>query len=114
MVGEKPARVHCNTCKTQHAYKANPPSETKKRAPREGGAAAPKAAGGRTRTSKYQALLNSKDMAQARTYSIKETYAPGDVLNHPSFGVGVTTAIKDATKIEVLFENGTKVLVHGR
>ena len=28
--------------------------------------------------------------------------------------VGVTTAVKDDTKIEVLFEGGPKVLVHGR
>src|SRR5688572_25212638 len=31
MVGDKPVRVLCNTCKAQHGYKPNKPSETAKR-----------------------------------------------------------------------------------
>jgi hypothetical protein len=109
MVGEKPARVHCNTCQAQHMYKPNKPGETTKTAkPR-------KAPGtGKVRASTYQKLLNDKDMSQAKRYSPKETYAPGDVVEHPNFGVGVTTAIKDGAKIEVLFEAGMKMLVHSR
>ena len=101
MLGEKPARVHCNTCNSQHAYK---PSEPVKAA----------AQPGKTRPSKYQGLLKGSNAATPKAYSAKEKYQPGDVLNHPSFGVGVTTAVKDGTKIEVLFETGSKLLVHGR
>ena len=50
----------------------------------------------------------------AKKYSPKDTFKPGDLVQHPSFGLGVATALKDATKIEVLFEEGAKVLVHGR
>jgi len=53
-------------------------------------------------------------MENPRPYSPNDKYQPGDVLKHPSFGVGVTTAIKDGTKIEVLFEGGSKLLIHGR
>jgi hypothetical protein len=53
-------------------------------------------------------------MSAAKTYSSKDTYEPGDVLQHPTFGFGVATAVKDGTKIEVLFESGSKVLIHGR
>jgi hypothetical protein len=113
MVGEKPMRVHCNTCKTQHAYRPHPPAEPRKKAAKAEGGAAPKPTG-RTRASKYQTLLNSKDMALAKAYSIKDIYAPGDVVKHPSFGVGVVTALKDGTKVEFLFETGPKLLVHGR
>ena len=114
MVGDKPARVHCNTCNAQHNYKPNKPGGAAKKArlrdpavPRE-----PRVA--KARPSHYQKLLNSKDMSLAKRYSTKDSYAPGDVLQHPNFGVGVTTAIKDGTKIEVLFEGGMKMLVHGR
>jgi hypothetical protein len=58
--------------------------------------------------------LNSRSTAVAKTYSPKDKYEPGDVLEHPTFGRGVTTAIKDGTKIEVLFEMGAKTLIHGR
>ena len=32
---------------------------------------------------------------------------------HPSFGEGVVQATRGATKVEVLFEAGTKLLVQG-
>src|SRR5207244_3537620 len=91
MIGGKPARVHCSKCNTQHAYKAQQPVP-----------------------SRYKSLFKGKDKAVARTYSSSERYAPGDVMQHASFGLGVATAVKDHTKIEVLFEGGSKVLVHGQ
>jgi hypothetical protein len=102
IVGQKPARVHCNTCQAQHTYKPYEP----------GAGSVPQPP--KTRANRYQALLKGKDMTLARSYSTKESYSPGDVMQHPTFGFGVTTAIKDHTKIEVLFESGPKVLVHGR
>jgi hypothetical protein len=101
MVGVKPARVHCNTCQSQHAYKASEPTK------------APARAGG-TRPGRYKTLLATSNPTEAKTYSPKDTYRAGDVLQHPMFGVGVTTAVKDISKIEVLFEAGPKLLVHGR
>src|SRR5262249_14578619 len=114
MVGNKPARVHCNTCRSQHAYRAQPPGETLRRAAsgEPGDGAIP-----RTRTprkNRYQTLLNGSASRPAKVYSIKEKYQAGDLLEHPIFGRGVATAVKDETKIEVLFESGSKTLVHGR
>ena len=112
MVGDKPARVHCNTCNAQHTYKAYKPGEAPGARRREvGDGQAPQAP--KARASRYQSLLK-KNTGTAKTYSIKDRYAPGDVVDHPSFGCGVATAVKDGTKIEVLFEGGSKVLVHGR
>ena len=69
---------------------------------------------GRAQASRYHALLKGKDMAVAKSYSSKDRYLPGDVMEHPSFGIGVATAVKNGTKVEVLFEAGSKVLVHGQ
>src|ERR1051325_4063361 len=112
LVGDKPARVHCNTCKSQHTYKANPPNTSTRPTRARTGRSdsdAPK-----TRATKYQTLLKGKDMAGAKSYSSKETYEAGDVLEHPTFGTGVATAVKEGSKVEVLFESGSKVLIHGR
>jgi len=100
MVGNKPARVHCNTCGSQHAYKASEPGKP--------------AATGKARPSRYKSVMKTADVAAAKPYSPKDKYEPGDVLQHPSFGVGVATAVKDGTKVEVLFESGSKLLVHSR
>src|SRR5690349_18062790 len=114
LVGDKPARVHCNTCGSEHSYKASAPATSTRRSSSSEGSAATPRPPGRGRTSKYQALMNSKGTTAPKTYSPKERYEEGDVLEHPTFGRGVATAVKDATKIEVLFENGSKLLVHGR
>ena len=42
-------------------------------------------------------------------------YGPDTQVGHIlTIVVGVATAVKDATKIEVLFESGPKLLAHGR
>jgi hypothetical protein len=69
---------------------------------------------GRARPSRYHTLLKGKDMSVAKSYSSKDQYLLGDVMAHPDFGIGIATAIKDGTKVEVLFEAGSKVLIHGR
>ena len=113
MAGDKPARVHCNTCRSQHSYKPNPPGAARRSVSRDA-SGAPARQPAKGRTSRYQSLLNSKGTAAAKAYSPKDRYEAGDVLEHPTFGRGVTTAVKDGTKIEVLFENGSKTLVQGR
>jgi hypothetical protein len=114
IVGDKPARVHCNTCQAQHNYKPFRPGEAPRqvREREERGPRGPQA--GHARPSHYKELLKGRELAMARRYSPKETFKPGDLVEHPSFGLGVATALKDTTKIEVLFEEGAKVLVHGR
>src|SRR5438067_14243 len=109
LVGDKPARVHCNTCQSQHSYKAHAPTPATRTARTREPGAAPK-----TRATKYQTLLRDKEAAVAKNYSFKEVYEPGDVLEHPNFGRGVATAVKEGNKVEVLFESGSKVLIHGR
>ena len=109
MVGDKVARVNCNTCKSQHIYRPQPPRSTPKR---EGTGSAPKT--GKTRATRYESLLKSKDASSSRTYSFEIKYDAGDILEHPKFGRGVVMAVKDVTKIEVLFESGSKLLVHAR
>jgi hypothetical protein len=111
MVGNKPTRVHCNTCESKHAYK---PSEPANAAPRQlqsetGNGAKPV----RLPANRYKALLKKSDTAVAKKYSPKDRYETGDVLEHASFGRGFATAVRGGTKIEVLFETGSKLLIQG-
>ena len=67
----------------------------------------------RAPVNRYKALLKKSDTGAAKQYSSKDKYQTGDVLEHASFGRGIATAVKGGTKIEVLFESGSKVLVQG-
>jgi hypothetical protein len=66
------------------------------------------------RASQYEKLLEGNDMSAVKPYSPKEKYNSGDVVEHPTFGLGVTMVLKEGAKIEVLFKDGPKLLVHGR
>jgi hypothetical protein len=113
MVDTKITRVHCNTCNGQHAYRATAPGS------RTAGGSAGKASA-RAKAEKapkrndYEALLRGRTAASARPYATTERFAPGEVISHAAFGLGVVTAERDSVKIDVHFPDGPKVLMHGR
>jgi hypothetical protein len=112
IVDGKPAKVECQGCHKQHQYRANPPGESAPKAPRakkSRAAATPEA----PPPPDYETLLAGRG-GEARTYSPNDRYAVGDVLRHPSFGVGVVAATPAANRIEVAFPSERKFLVHDR
>ncbi|HFE47306.1 MAG TPA: hypothetical protein ENJ18_17765 [Nannocystis exedens] len=63
---------------------------------------------------KWGETLEGADLAGARAYSMRETFAEKDLVEHPRFGVGYVVATQGPQKIEVLFEAGVKTLAMGR
>jgi hypothetical protein len=106
MVGPAPVKVQCNTCRTVHRHR--PPA-----------GAAPRArpAGSRP-SSRAQAVSFDEMLASrrgpARRYLPAESFALGDVVDHPSFGRGFVSADKGAGKVEVTFRDAVRTLVHGK
>jgi hypothetical protein len=43
-------------------------------------------------------------------YQISDTYREGDLVNHPSFGLGVVTKIISGRKMEVIYETSKKLM----
>jgi hypothetical protein len=125
IVGEDIKRVHCNTCLSKHIYRAyepgNAPKVTrttslKSSRTKTGVSRATKKIGvaGMMRASDYELILRGRDLTAVKRYSFRDQYGAGEVLQHIEFGLGVVTADKGSNKIEVLFQLGPKVLVHGR
>lgn len=109
MVGPKVVKVECNTCRTVHAYKGVQPlvaGKVKK-------PAKPRA----TKSSKvvvtWEERLAGKDVARARKYSTRETYKVDEVIDHPTFGLGLVSAVR-LDKVEVAFKAFDKTLIHGK
>jgi len=106
VVAGRPVRVECNTCHAVHSV-------------REAGRAAPRPrprSGAERRTAPttgFDALMAAKP-GPGRPYSPREVYAAGDVLEHPIFGRGFVSAVRDGGKIEVAFRSAMRILVHGR
>ena len=116
MLDGKITRVHCNTCNGQHAYRATAPASGTAAKGAKGGksASAKQAAEKVPKRSEYEMLLRGRTAAVARTYATSERFAPGEVISHATFGLGVVTAERDHVKIDVHFPDGPKVLLHGR
>jgi hypothetical protein len=105
MDGEKVQKVQCNTCKAVHGFRDAPnkkkATRTRKKAP-----AIP------LTEAWAQAMKDSKE--EAKKYSIREVFEIGSIIDHPTFGGGIVQAVVDNDKVEVMFENDIKVLVHSK
>ncbi|GAC1548283.1 MAG: hypothetical protein NVS2B9_15180 [Myxococcales bacterium] len=108
MVGNKPARVRCNTCDGEHNYRgtqANPPKK---------GTWQPKAVErAKPVVTSWEALIAAKDASRARRYSARELFATDELLEHPTFGLGLVQLVR-GDKIQVAFKADVKTLVHGK
>jgi hypothetical protein len=108
-------RVHCNTCKSKHAFRGDSSLKKATKSAKVGGSS-PKRKGtsGLVRASDFVTLLKGRNPSNARQYSFSDRFQAGEVLSHNLFGIGVVTADKGADKIEVLFELGPRTLIHGK
>jgi len=109
----RPVKVECNTCHGIHRYRATIGGSSAR--PTASGAARRAAAPGRERAPvvPFEDLLAAR-RGSAQPYSARRTFAVDDVVDHPTFGRGFVSAVRDAGKIEVTFRSDVKVLVHGR
>lgn len=64
-----------------------------------------------TGSSEYQKILAKRDLTQIIPYSMTTSFKENDIVNHQSFGVGFVKRIIPLNKIEVLFSQGSKVLI---
>ena len=107
--GDKIVRVHCKTCKRQHAYK--PPRESD--AP--GGLKKSGPSGKKRKTEspfdEWEKVMAETKDSPAKAYDVDGRFVLGDNVDHAKFGIGVVRRLMDPNKMVVLFKDGTKVLV---
>lgn len=107
MVKDLPKRVQCSTCGSQHNFRLrSAQSPRTKKAARSGTRK-------KGRGANWETLVTGTDNA-ARDYRMTETFQSEEILQHGSFGKGIVREVLPGDKIEVLFEAGVKILVHGR
>ncbi len=113
MAGSRPVRVQCKTCGGVHAYRSSATGASRSRTVKT---VARKRTVGSTSTkaSEYERLMAGKDVSRAQRYRASIRFENGDVIDHPRFGIGATTRVLADDKVEVVFADGLKVLVHGR
>jgi hypothetical protein len=112
IVDSRPVKVECNTCHGIHRFKGDLPGASAPRRPAT--SASPRPARERPTTISFDEVLRSKNLAMAQRYSPKASYQLDQVIEHPTFGVGWVSAVRDANKVEVTFRSDVKVLIQGK
>jgi len=117
MVGDTPKRVECNTCHGVHNYHApaapkapKKPAAAKTATPRPPRTGSSATASASALQREWANAVAAADPEAARPYSMQAGFKAGELLRHPTFGIGLVRRRVDTTKIECLFEDGLKVL----
>jgi hypothetical protein len=96
MKGTRAAKTDCQVCGSVHPYRKNPPdTRAKKR-------------------SQYEDAMEGRDLSKPIPYKITRKFNHEDIIEHKTFGVGLVTRVISDKKMEVLFEDSTKLLIQGR
>jgi len=106
-------KVQCKTCKSTQSFKD--PSGKKKKTSIAKVIKTAKAGSGKKSTESVSELWTkalNKTTASSKDYTIKGTFQTGDIINHPTFGQGVVEKLIDNNKIEVIFQDDYRTLMH--
>ena len=96
MKGTRASKTECKVCGSVHPYRKNPPdTRAKKR-------------------SQFEEAMEGRDVSKPIPYKLTRKFNLDDVIQHKSFGLGLVTRVVSDKKMEVLFQESTKLLVHGR
>ena len=102
-------KVMCKVCTSYHKYKKPTGEETE---PKSAKKTEPKPAKKpRTRAKKTAQLLKDADIDTAIEYKMGSIYEVNSAISHKKFGLGIVKSIIDEQKMEVLFNEGEKILV---
>lgn len=124
-VGGTPKRVECQTCHTQHNYRApkgikspvpkgtDVPTGTKKAAAAKSPKAG-KSAKGNARSSEWDKRVLGQLESSFTVYTPRSTFKADELIRHAKFGDGFVSEVNPDGKIAVIFRDGAKTLVHGR
>jgi hypothetical protein len=110
MVEGRPVKVECNTCHAVHRYRG----PAGRASPSGPAGRADRSARTRSEVIGFESLLAARRVSAARPYSPKATFVVDDVVDHPLFGRGFVSAVRDGGKVEITFRSEVKLLVHAR
>ncbi len=105
------SKVQCRTCGSLHKYREGGRSPGRTRTPRP----AKSGSGARTAPQELQRLWQMKKEAlpgdaDVFDYRPDSEYEEGDVVRHTRFGLGFVERVVSRNRIEILFQNGLKLM----
>ena len=119
MVEGRVVRVECNTCNGVHNYYP-PPTVKEAKAPRAAAASKPRSTTATPRVPKkdpvetereeWASLSPTFNLDKALPYDMNGRFQVRNLVQHPSFGLGIVKAVIVPNKMQILFKDGIKLL----
>ena len=106
-------KVMCKICMSYHKFRAGTAVSAATRKPKSISKPT-KGNSMKTRRTKTAKLLEAADVESAVSYKMSSTYEVDEAINHKKFGLGIVKDVVDDQKINVLFEDGERLLVQNR
>lgn len=121
-VGDDIAKVQCKECGSLHKHRppgapAKKAAVTRRRSGGGGSSATTTAAKKSARAAeppRFEATIEPDLSKPIRPYSIRETFAAGERIDHPKFGIGIVETGAGSGKIQVFFPDGRRVLAQAK
>lgn len=120
LVDNRPKRVVCQTCGSQHNYRAPKTVDrgVRVRRPAKSGAA-PKSRGARAqaefdRVQGWEQRIAGKSLDSFTRYSIDRVFETDELVTHKKFGEGYVVEIMGAHKVSIMFKDGLRILAQGQ
>lgn len=114
MVNNVPVKVKCNTCNSEHKFRSKQSGATRPKSATSAKSATParKIKTQEANYNEYITRLKDYDLTRVRIYSMSGNYKKDEIIEHSKFGVGIVLSLIQNNKIEMLFEDGPRILIH--
>ncbi|MCC7202385.1 MAG: hypothetical protein IT393_06985 [Nitrospirae bacterium] len=113
MANNVPVKVKCNTCNSEHKFRAKPSGTTRPKSATSSKSASParKIKTPEAHYNEYMSRLTDYDLTRVRIYSMSGSYKKDEIIQHSKFGVGIVLSLIQNNKIEMLFKDGPRILI---
>jgi len=118
----QPKKVECLSCKGHHLFRATQAQKEALAAHKRASRPSTASSVGRPRASAaprapkedlsqtWEKAIAGRAYNDFKPYRIDQTFVKGELVRHNKFGEGVVLSLLDATKCEVLFKDGLRML----
>lgn len=119
MVEDRPKRVVCSTCGSQHNYRAPKTLTTGVRIRKVMKSAAPKSPSARAKAEndrqvEWERRIAGNTLESFKRYTIDKIFEPDDLVTHKKFGEGYVVDVLDPKKVTIMFKDGIRTLAQGQ
>ena len=111
LTGPRISRVECSVCKDTHAYRKAQPKVSINATPAQKLAVANRKKA--QAAASFEAVMQQFDSSGAQPYALASVFEANDFIEHKTFGTGKVLRTLAGNKVEVMFKEGSKILVHG-